>query len=72
MGAVTVKLRLTAVAAAYLESPACIAETVHVPAATSVRVLPETAHAAVVALVKLTANPDDALAVNVIGATFTS
>ena len=53
----------TGAAAAYTPLPAWLAVMVHEPAATSVSVLPLTVQILVVVDVKLTARPDEALAV---------
>ena len=57
-----------AIDSATQSSPAWIAWIVQVPTATSVTVVPDTVHTAVVVEAKLTANPDDAVAVTVNGA----
>ena len=64
----TWKLWLTGVAAAQLALPACFAWTVQVPVATSVTVAPDTVHTAGVVEAKLTARPEDAVAVTGNGA----
>jgi hypothetical protein len=66
--AVTEKLWLTGVAAAQLAFPAWVAWMVQVPAATSVTVLPDTAHTGEVWELKLTVRPDEAVALTVKGA----
>ena len=66
--AFTVKLCETAVAAQYVELPACVAWIVHVPTATVVTVAPDTVHTAEVVEAKLTARLEDALALSVNGA----
>src|ERR1035438_9478603 len=64
---VTWKLWLTGVPAAQLLLPACVAWIVQVPTETRVTVAPDTAHSAGVVDAKLTARPDDALALTVNG-----
>jgi hypothetical protein len=66
--AVTWKLWLTGTAAAQLAFPACVAWMVQAPMATSVTVAPDTVQTAVVVEEKLTASPDDALALTPNGA----
>jgi hypothetical protein len=65
---VTLKLCVTGVAAAQLALPACEALIVQVPTATSVTVAPDTVQTVVVVEVKLTARPEDAVALTVNGA----
>ena len=65
---VTWKLWLTAVAAAYVALPAWVAWIVQVPTATSVTVVPETLHTAVVCELKATVRPELAVAPTVDGA----
>jgi hypothetical protein len=66
--AVTWKLWLTGTAAAQLVFPPCVAWMAQLPAATSVTVAPDTVHTPVVVDEKLTASPDDALALTPNGA----
>jgi len=65
---VTWKLWFTAVAAAQLVLPPCVAWMVQVPAATSVTVAPATVQKAGVAAEKLTARPEEAVALTAKGA----
>jgi hypothetical protein len=65
---VTWKVRLTGVAAAQSTLPACAAWIVQEPTATSVTVAPDTVHVAGVVELKVTASPDDAVALTVNGA----
>jgi hypothetical protein len=51
-----------------LALPACVAWTVHVPTATSVTVAPATVHTPTVVEAKLTAKPEEAVALTVNGA----
>lgn len=60
-----VKLRVTDEAAAYELFPLWLALIVHTPAIKKVATLPLTLHTVVVRLENVTANPDDAVAVNV-------
>lgn len=71
-GLVIVKLRLTAGAAANMALPACVAETVQVPAAIRVSVVPATEQAPVVVLEKATGNPELAVATRFVGGSVTS
>ena len=67
---VTVKLRLTALADRYTESPGCSARTVHLPAASSVIVppsVPPAVHTSGVVVVNVTGRPDDAVALTSTG-----
>lgn len=63
----TSKLWFTGVAAAQLALPACIAWMVQVPVATSVTVAPDTVQTVVVVEAKLTARPDEAIALTLNG-----
>jgi hypothetical protein len=63
-----VKLSFTDGAAVYTAFPACVAWIVHGPAETSVTVDPDTVQTAVVCELKLTANPEVAVALTVKGA----
>jgi len=65
LSCVTVKLWLTAGAAEKFPFPACVAWIVQGPAETSVTVDPDTVHTAVVCELKLTANPEVAVALTV-------
>ena len=65
---VTWKLWFTGAAAAQLVLPACVAWMVHFPAATSVTDVPDTVHTVGVVEAKLTAKPEDAVALTVNGA----
>lgn len=60
-----VKLRVTDEAAAYVLVPLWLALIVHVPAIKKLAIVPLTLQTVVVRLVNVTANPDDAVAVNV-------
>jgi len=64
-----VKFLVTVVAAAKLALPAWLAETVQVPADTSVKVVPLTVHTPAVVLAKDTAKLEEAVAVRAGGAT---
>jgi hypothetical protein len=66
--AVTWKAWLTGTAAAQFVFPACAAWMVQLPTATSVTVAPDTVHTAGVVEEKLTARPEDALALTWNGA----
>ena len=68
LAAVTVKLWVTATAAAKLLSPGWLACIVHLPPDTTVTVAPATVQTAGVVDEKLTGSPDDAVAVTVNGA----
>jgi hypothetical protein len=65
--AVTANDRDTGVAAAYAESPVCVAVIVHVPDDSSVAVAPDTVHTLVVSDERETARPLDADAVRATG-----
>jgi hypothetical protein len=64
----TWKLWLTGVAAAKVALPACVAWMVHVPTAIIVTVAADTVQTAGVVEAKLTARPEDAVALSVNGA----
>ena len=64
----TPKLRVTSVAAAKLELPACVASIEQAPCATKVTVFPDTVQTGVVSDAKLTAKPELAVALTVNGA----
>lgn len=68
LSCVTWKLWFTGVAAAQSALPACAALIVHVPTAASVAVVPDTVHTAGVVDPKVTASPEDAVALTVNGA----
>jgi len=68
LSGVTWKLWLTGAAAAKVALPACVAWMVHVPSATRVAVVPDTVQTAEVVEAKLTARPEDAVALSVNGA----
>jgi hypothetical protein len=64
---VIVKLRCTCVAAFQLVSPGWLALIVQVPTVTKVAVVPETVQTLVVADVKTTARPEEAVALSASG-----
>jgi len=68
LAVVTVKCWVTEGAAAKLVLPACEAWIEHVPGLTSVRVVPDTVQTDKVVDVKVTARPEDAVALSVKGA----
>ena len=64
---VTLKLRLTGVAAAKLEFPAWVAWMVQVPSAMNMTAVPDTVQTDCVVEVKVTGSPEVAVALTVIG-----
>src|ERR1035438_1515057 len=68
LSCVTWKLWFIGVAAAQLVLPAWVAWMVQIPAATSVTVAPDVVHTARVVEAKLTARPEEAVALTVNGA----
>ena len=59
--------RFTGLADRYTESPGCSARTVHLPASSSVIVVPSTVHTVGVVVVNVTGSPDDAVALTTTG-----